>query len=509
VRNLNRPSVTGLLRRGFSRSLPFGAALFILASCAGFQGTRQVPVLLPIDQAANRDGGPWLTPYFASAATVSMTVSWITARPIATRLLWGEEGASLQELVIEGRVKLHRVTLSGLRPGARYRYLPQFGDNRSGDGPLYRFVAPDWKKERLTVAVLGDMQPRDAFTRRGGRIAAQAVAASGADLVLQLGDVAEIGAFPSDWLDSLDSLNLFASRIPVVGIIGNHDYYGDPGRNFRTLFPYPYADRKATYWSFDLAGAHFVMVDCFEDNGEVSAAQKEWIERDLKAAAGSRYRFLFLHLPPITTGTSKPAGELERWLLPLADRLGVDAVFFGHDHHYEHWEVVYGRDDLVFDPDDEPSGRMIHYFCSGGGGAYLEIDYGLLTRKASSFERRLYDRGRNEWIERSYVRLPWDKERYIDHTDDPEYGQLVDGKHYYHLPDEAAYQGDTEWLGYRYGEQTLHYLLISVGPEEAVVSVHYPSGELLAGPRGDLPQLFSIPAIPAVSAIPAAAESFQ
>jgi 3',5'-cyclic AMP phosphodiesterase CpdA len=279
-------------------------------------------------------------------------------------------------------------------------------------------------------------------------------------------------------------------------VIGNHDYYGDPGRNFRALFPYPYADPRAAYWSFDLAGAHFVMVDCFERDGHLSGAQKTWIEADLRAAAsrGSRYRFLFLHLTPITTGTSETAGELERWLLPLADRTGVDAVFFGHDHHYEHWEVVYGNQGLVFDPGDRPAGQPIHYFCSGGGGAYLEIDYGLLTRKPSTFERRLYDRRAGQWVKRTYARLPWDSERFIDHTDDPEYGQLLDGKHYYHLPEEASYQGDADWLGYRYGEQTLHYLLIEIGPEEAVISAHYPSGELLTGPRGDLPQRFSIPA---------------
>jgi len=473
------------------------ALLAVLASCAGFQGTRQVPVLLPVDQAANRDAGPWLTPVFASGedGTASMIVSWISARPIGTRLVWGEEGAAPYEHEDAERVKLHRVTLSGLTPGERYRYAVDFDGDGCSDDPVYAFVATDWSRERLSIAVLGDMQPRDAFTRRGGRIAAQGIAASGADLVVQLGDVAEIGAFPSDWLDSLDNLSLCASRIPTVGIIGNHDYYGDPGRNFRTLFPYPYADPTGAFWSFDAGGAHFVMVDCFEEDGSTSAAQKAWIEADLAAARerGCRYVFVFVHLTPITTGTSDTAGELERWLLPLADRAGVDAVFFGHDHHYEHWELVYGGEDLVFDPDDEPTGRMVHYFCSGGGGAYLEIDYGLLTRKPTSFERRLYDRRRGEWVQRSYFRLPWDTGRFIDRTDDPEFGQLLDGRHYYHLPEEVAYQGDTAWLGYRYGEQTLHYLMIEIGPEEAVISAHYPSGELLSGPREDLPQSFTIP----------------
>jgi 3',5'-cyclic AMP phosphodiesterase CpdA len=485
--------------RRFGSFAALGTALLLfLASCAGFQGTRQVPLLLPVDEAAGRDAGPWLTPSFSLAADggASMTVSWITSLPAATHLSWGEDGTPLQERGDAARVKLHRVTMPGLRPGATYRYVPDFGGDGSGHEAAYRFAALDWSRERLTVAVMGDMQPRDDFTRRGGRISARAAAVSGADLVVQLGDVAQIGAFPSDWLDSLDDWSIFASTIPAVGVIGNHDYYGDPGRNFRTLFPYPYADPRGAYWSFDAAGAHFVMVDCFEKAGSISAAQKAWVEADLRSAASrrSRYLFLFLHLTPITTGTSEPAGELERWLLPLADRAGVDAVFFGHDHHYEHWEVLYGNEGLVFDPAEVPTGRAVHYFCSGGGGAHLEIDYGLLTRKPTSFERRLYDKQSGTWTQRSYYRLPWDSNRYIDHTDNPEYGQLLDGKHYYHLPGEASYQGDTEWLGYRYGEQTLHYLLIEIGPDAAVVSAHYPSGALLSGPRADLPQRFTIPA---------------
>ncbi|MBN1837839.1 MAG: metallophosphoesterase family protein [Spirochaetales bacterium] len=477
------------------------ATAVVLASCAGFQGTRQVPALLAIDQAANRDAGPWLTPVFGqgSDGTASMIVSWITLRPIGTRLAWGEEGALSRAHEDEERTKLHRVTLSELSPGVRYQYAADFDGNGCEDDPRHCFTATDWSRDGLTILVLGDMQPRDAFTRRGGRIAAQAVAASGADLVIQLGDLAEIGAFASDWLDALDALSLFASRIPTVGIIGNHDYYGDPGRNFRALFPYPYADPKGAYWSFDAGGSHFALVDCFEKDGSVSAAQKAWLEEDLRRAGAdrnTRHLFVFEHLTPITTGTSEPAGELERWLLPLADRRGVDAVFFGHDHHYEHWELVYGNEGLVFEPQDSPTGRRVHYFCSGGGGAYLEIDYGLLTRKPTSFSRRLWDRARGEWVERSYFRLPWDSGRYIDHTDEPEFGQLLDGRHYYHLPEEASYQGDTEWLGYQYGEQTLHYLLMRLRPEGAQISAHYLSGEILAGPRGDMPQAFTIPLRP-------------
>jgi len=474
------------------------ALLAVLASCAGFQGTRQVPLLRPVEQAAHRDAGPWLTPRFAPQAdgTVSLLVSWITARPIPTRLAWGPDSASPEHPAsprmegAEARTRLHRVTLSSLTPGTRSCYAVDFDGDGSADEPRHCFRAADWSRAPLTVAVLGDMQPKDALSRRNGRIMAQALAESGADLIIQLGDLTEIGALRSHWLDSLENLSVFASRIPTVGAIGNHDYYGDPGRNFRALFPYEYADERAAFWSFQAAGAHFVVLDCFEEDGAMSAAQKAWVEADLKIAAQRRlagevgWVFMILHPTPLTTGTSEPAGELERWLLPLADRSGVDAVFFGHDHHYEHWELVYGSEDLVFDPGDEPSHRPVHYFCSGGGGAHLEIDYGLLPRKPRTCTRRRYARRLGQGVKRRYLRLPGDASRYIDR----------DGRHYYHLPAEASYQGDTGWLGYGYGEQTLHYLLIRLGADEAVVSAHYPGGQLLAGPHGDLPQRFTIPA---------------
>ena len=469
------------------------AALPALTGCAGFQGTRQVPLLVPVETSARRHAGPWLTPRFGPEPAV--IVSWLTGQPAETRLFVGTDPGSLEERRGEGRGRLHRITLPALEPGRRYYYAPDFEGAGASGKRLYTFAAPDWNRDQAEIIVLGDLQPRDAFARRGGLLMAEAVAAAGADLVVQLGDVAEIGAFASHWLAALANLAAFTSGIPMVGVIGNHDYYGDPGRNFRSLFPYPYADPRGAFWSFEVAGAHFMMVDCFEEDGRVSDRQKAWVEADLAAAAagGARYLFVVLHLTPLTTGTSKAGTELEGWLLPLADRAGVDAVFFGHDHHYEHWEVVYGSSGLVYDPAHRPTGRSVHYFCSGGGGAYLEIDYGLLTRKPSTIRRRLYDLQRKVWIERRDFRLPWDRERYLDHTGNPAYGQLLDGRHYYHLPEERSYQGDTGWLGYRYGEQTLHYLLIRLGPEEAVISAHYPSGELLAGPGGRHPQRFSIP----------------
>ena len=285
------------------------AALPALSGCAGFQGTRQVPLLVPVETSARRHAGPWLTPRFGPEPAV--IVSRLTGQPAETRLFAGMDPGSLEERRGEGRGRLHRITLPALEPGRR------FCKKR-----LYTFAAPDWNLDQAEIIVPGDLQPRAAFARRGGRLMAEAVTAAGADLVVQLGDVAGIGAFASHWLAALANLAVFASGIPMVGVIGNHDYYGDPGRNFRSLFPHPSADPHGAFWSFEVAGAHFVMVDCFEEDGRVSGRQKAWVEADLAAAAdgGARYLFVVLHLTPLTTGTSRAGTELEGWLLPLADR---------------------------------------------------------------------------------------------------------------------------------------------------------------------------------------------
>jgi len=480
-------------RRPGRRRLLAGVALVSqlwLSGCAGFLAGS--PRGESVANALRQSAGPWLTPYFGSEP--AMVVSWLTADSLATRLFFGPDPDALQPLLAGAAGRRHRVELSGLAPGGRYFYIPDFGAGATVAGAPFSFVAPDSSAASAELVLFGDMQAADDFTRRGGALISRAIAASGADLVVQLGDVVQAGGYAPFWRDALVAISAFAAATPLVGVIGNHDYYGDDARAFRDLFPYPYVDPTGGYWSFELAGACFVLLDSSRLGGSAGRRQKAWAEATLAAAADASYRFIILHHTPLTTGTSGSGGALEAWLLPFADRLGVDAVFFGHDHHYEHWETTYGNEGLLFDPADRPSGRSIHWFCSGGGGARLEIDYGLLTRAPAAIQRRLYDSSAGAWLQRSDFRLAWDSGRYLDYQNDLDYGQLRDGRHYYHLPAEAAYQGDTGWLGYGYGEQTLHYLRLSIGPDEAVISVHYPNGDTLTGPGGVVPQVFRLPA---------------
>lgn len=71
--------------------------------------------------------------------------------------------------------------------------------------------------------------------------------------------------------------------------------------------------------------------------------------------------FAFLHHQIYSTGDFSCARVMHEYLRPVFDEFRVDAVFYGHDHHFEAFHV--GR--------DEPWGGT-HYVVTGGGGSNLD-----------------------------------------------------------------------------------------------------------------------------------------
>jgi len=49
-------------------------------------------------------------------------------------------------------------------------------------------------------------------------------------------------------------------------------------------------------------------------------------------------------------------------------------------------------------------------------------------------------------------------------------------------------------FGYQYGEQTTHYMKVEIsnGGNTCKISVCYPNGELLVGPQGQYPQIWTL-----------------
>jgi hypothetical protein len=158
------------------------------------------------------------------------------------------------------------------------------------------------------------------------------------------------------------SWGIYRERVHVVA--GNHDYYSDPLPNYYTYFGEAAGPPGLGYYSFDLAGWHFIGLN--SNCGYVlcgpSSDQFAWLKADL-AANQSTCTLAFWHNPRFSSGL---AGNAD-WLWPFWDEMvasGVDLVINGDDHDYERFAKI----NADGEPDPE---NGVREFVVGTGGASL------------------------------------------------------------------------------------------------------------------------------------------
>ena len=458
------------------------SVLFILVSCTTTINGIKQPVSAA-DVFYTYSDGPWLVMGDNPSTEVNVVWTRYGDQP-DSEILFGPDSDDMTIIpASDNKGKICSVLLKNLIPGKVYYYtLP------SSPGEIKSFSLPD-PETPINFTIIGDLQPRAKISLMGVDVMKEYLAELDTDFFVQLGDICDIGGFLPLWNSAMSRISVFADDTPIAPVIGNHEYYLDTsGRNFRDFFPRNYpSGKRGYYYSLDIADIHMLFLDNFDisANGKMTEEQKTWAENDLyKAYQKSDWIFIFMHHTMFTTGTSSTDIELREWIIPLADKYGVTAVFFGHDHHYEHWKYEYGHDGLVYSPDDVPAGNTVNYFCSGSAGVQSEVQYGLLDHDPMTEERKYWDKNLGDWIELTVERLHWDPDVYIDHRDDPSYGHFPDGKHYYQLAGFNDFSTENTHLGYLYGEETMHYVQITVDEKECRISVHYPNGDLLVGPNG-------------------------
>ncbi len=285
-----------------------------------------------------------------------------TDLPARVTLAWGPT-AALGTMVSAPLGQRHQFALPGLAAATRIHYQLTVD---GVPGPVHRFATAPAAGEVLRVAVYGDV-------RGGHAIHARLIAAiqgESPDLVVASGDLVLRGNDEADWQRFFAVAGPLLAAVPYYSVLGNHDVgrAGDLGRRMNELFgfPAPPPDRPAAGWySFAVAGVHFVMLD---SNAYDDPAQQRWLEADLAAArrAGARTILAFTHDGPFARGTHGGNQVAARQYAPILVRAGVTLLFSGHDHLYQR-----GRQD------------GLDYIVSGGGGASLyPITCGIAGRPA-------------------------------------------------------------------------------------------------------------------------------
>lgn len=256
----------------------------------------------------------------------------------------------------------NRVVVEGLLPGEVYDYRVL---NAEGDqGGSFR-AAPGLNDSTIIAAYGDSRSDHDAHQR-----VAEAIAAEAPDLLLHSGDMVNMSSADT-WQTFFDIISSTVANAPIIGAIGNHE--SDLLRAwFFGYFNPPTGFEDGTSTSFAYGPAYVIVVNYLRD--PTRAGFLEWLEAELVKAEAYPYRFMIAHGPMHTFSNHAPWLAGAEHIEPLLKAHGVQAVFTGHNHCYEHF--------LTGD---------LHHFTLGGGGAPL---YGISQHTIPGEEQWLIAEGK-------------------------------------------------------------------------------------------------------------------
>jgi alkaline phosphatase len=168
------------------------------------------------------------------------------------------------------------------------------------------------------------------------------------DFTVELGDLVDAAKSVEEETGYLKTINTQFSKIPGDRhyVLGNHCVQTFTKAEFLKGI-----EREKSYYSFDTAGWHFVVLDaCFRSDGEpygrnnfnwtdsnVPASQLQWLEADLKISTGKAIIFAHQRLD-VTRQHSVKNAEVVRSVLGKSGK--VAAVFQGHSHQNDYQQIA-------------------------------------------------------------------------------------------------------------------------------------------------------------------------
>ncbi|WP_144702452.1 phosphodiester glycosidase family protein [Fictibacillus phosphorivorans] len=236
------------------------------------------------------------------------------------------------DITKNGIVRVNEVKLQKLKQDTTYVY-------RVGDGEHWsqfmEFTTLK-RKESFDFAVLGDTQsPSDLshFNKILGDLNKENLS-----FMIHVGDLIDESSKYYQWDDSLSVLSSYDKirSTDLVTALGNHEYMGDADASLaKSIFNLPnngpHVDKGGTY-SVDYNNMHIAVLGYTAD-AEILNRQLKWLKQDMKAS-DKPWKMLVTHKPPYYTNPFGGNEIMKEKIPPVADQLGIDLVFSGHDHSY-------------------------------------------------------------------------------------------------------------------------------------------------------------------------------
>ncbi len=448
-----------------------------------------------------------ITPYLQNPTNDGMTILWYTDTKEAGTLVLKKGSLLVDKFISHPEIQpdlqysatdlkylspapslpyQHRVTLSGLESGQNYTY--QVLQSESSFQGEFHTVSDSPKNLRFTVFADSETEPESTGKKtywpdpenpgvyrsylidqtRGLANNLLVIGNRKPDLLFIAGDLVESGGEQRDWDEFWKQFQKIGHHIPILGALGNHDYYRGPPYSggfspenseaavakYLNYFVYPNnfaqnAELEKRYYRVDYGPVTFIVLDTVnggpqgsdydtnlillgeEDPGggpapslTPNSEQYLWLEAELKnAQITSQFTFLIFHHAPYSSGPhgfepENHSGIPLRKLTPLFMKYGVDAVFSGHDETWERSRVE-GTEQT---PAGNEIPHSIHFYDLGVAGDGIR---GAHSQAHNAFQR------------------------FFVHTDVPEVWEngilVAGGKHYGHLEINVQQNSEGNW----------------------------------------------------------------
>jgi predicted phosphodiesterase len=155
------------------------------------------------------------------------------------------------------------------------------------------------------------------------------------------GDIVHQGS-ETEWKAYRDVAQTYTARLPIVPVIGNHEYKGDQGL---ALFEKVYATAETVrgYYMISHRVANLIVLN--SNTTEMTKADRKAQDAWMKAAvqqtkADGKKAIVTFHHAPYTSGfgvlymPTNPHYIRSHWV-PVFEEFGVDLVLVGHEHLFE------------------------------------------------------------------------------------------------------------------------------------------------------------------------------
>jgi len=307
-----------------------------------------------------------VNPYVQNVTQHGITISW-EASETGTGTVYFWKDKSLKNKLVGGQQsKLHEITIDGLDVETKYYYQVESNGKKSA---VSHFNTAVKKDSPFSFVVYGDNKNGPTNHEK----IANLISGKDPKIVLHVGDLVERGGYHNQWLKLFftPAQNMI-NHIPLFTLIGNHE---DNDPNYYNFFNPPSNDNG--WYSFDYGNAHFTILQA-DDSGVMidDSTQIKWLIQDLEKNKNAAWKFVLFHKPPFSSGGQhyvKYRLKINKLLVPLFNKYGVDMVFNGDDHHYERTLPIGNADSEV------PTTYVV---CGNGGTTLRYVNPSKWTKKA-------------------------------------------------------------------------------------------------------------------------------